>query len=76
MIRLSQIRTGDRVEVMDIPENCSLRHSLQQYGVVRGSQLFCRYCSPGGELVALECQGSVIALRLDSLTEIKVRYCL
>ena len=75
MIRLSQIRQGDRVEVLEIPEHCPLLHSLQQFGITQGSILFCRYCSPGSELAALECEGSVIALRLQQLTPITVRYC-
>ena len=75
MIRLSQIRTGERVEVLEIPNQCPLRLSLQQFGIIPGSVLFCRYCSPGSELAALECNGAVIALRLRQLSGIKVRYC-
>ena len=75
MIRLSQIRTGDHVEVVEIPERCPLRQPLQQFGITPGSILFCRYCSSGPELAALECEGSVIALRLQELDGITVRYC-
>ena len=75
MVSLSQIRTGDRVEVVEIPKCCRLRQQLQQFGVTSGSTLYCRYCSPGSELVALECEGSVVALRLRELSEITVRYC-
>ena len=75
MIGLNQIRTGDRVEVVEIPRQCSLRLPLQQFGITPGSILFCRYCSPGGELAALECEGSVVALRLRELSRINVRYC-
>lgn len=76
MIRLSQIRPGDQVEVLEIPETSTLHQPLQQFGITIGSILFCRYCSPGGELVALECEGSVAALRRDELAGIVVRYCL
>lgn len=75
MVRLSQIRTGDRVEVLDIPNQCPLCVPLRQLGITPGSVLFCRYSSPGAELVALECKGSVVALRLRELSMIKVRYC-
>lgn len=75
MVRLSQIRTGDRVEVVEIPKQCPLRLPLQQFGITPGSILFCRYCSPGAELVALECEGSVVALRLRELSLITVRHC-
>ena len=47
MIKLNEIRTGDYVEVLEIPE-----------------------------LAALESQGSVVALRLQELSGITVRYYL
>ena len=76
MIKLSQIHTGERVEVLDIPDNHPLRHPLQQFGITEGSELFCRFCSPAAELAAIECGGSVVALRLRELSGITVRYCL
>lgn len=75
MVTLSQIRTGDTVEVVQIPRHSPLRRPLQQFGIIPGSVLFCRYCSPGAELAALECEGGVLALRLRELSEIIVRYC-
>jgi Fe2+ transport system protein FeoA len=74
MIKLNEIRTGDYVEVLEIPEQCPLRQALEQFGITEGSVLFCRYCSPGAELAALESQGSVVALRLRELSGITVRY--
>lgn len=76
MIKLNEIRTGDYVEVLEIPEQCPLCQPLQQFGIAEGSVLFCRYCSPGAELAALECQWSVVALRLQELSDITARYCL
>lgn len=75
MVTLSQIRTGERVEVVEFLGQCPLRQQLEQFGITVGSILFCRYCSPGAELAALECEGSVVALRLRELSGIKVRYC-
>lgn len=75
MVRLSQIRTGERVEVLEIPEECPLRQPLRQLGITPGSILFCRFCSPGPVLVALECKGTVVALRLQELSRITVRHC-
>ena len=76
MESLSQLRPGDRVEVVDIPQSCPLHIPLRQLGIIPGSVLFCRYCSPGAELAAIECEGSVIALRLRELSRIAIRYCL
>lgn len=75
MVTLSQIRTGERVEVMEITRQCPLRQQLEQFGITVGSILFCRYCSPGAELAALECESGVVALRLHELSGIRVRYC-
>ena len=75
MVSLNEIRTRDRVEVLEIPKHCPLRQQLQQFGITEGSILYCRYCLPVAELVALECEGSVVALRLRELSGIKIRYC-
>lgn len=76
MENLSEIRTGDRVKIEAIPGSCPLRIPLQQFGITPGSKLFCRYCSPGSELAALECEGTVLALRLSELSKITVVPCL
>lgn len=76
MVRLSQIRPGDRVEVLEVPKECPLQQPLRQLGITPGSILYCRFCSPGAELVALECEGTVVALRLQDLSRITVRDCL
>lgn len=74
MIKLSEIRTGDCVEIMDIPKRCPLQMPLEQFGITVGSILRCRFFSPGSELVALEHEGTVIALRLRDLSRISVRF--
>jgi Fe2+ transport system protein FeoA len=75
MDKLSRLKQGERVEIVDIPQSCPLHIPLQQFGITRGSVLFCRYCSPGGELIAIECEGGVVALRVKELSEITVRRC-
>lgn len=75
MVMLSQIRTGDTVEVVEIPKHCPLGRVLQQFGIIPGSVLFCRYCSPGEELAALEFESGVLAMQLRELSEITVQYC-
>lgn len=75
MEKLGSLKQGERVEIVDIPQSCPLHIPLQQFGITPGSVLFCRYCSPGGELIAIECEGGVVALRVKELSEITVRRC-
>jgi Fe2+ transport system protein FeoA len=75
MEKLSRLKQGEWVQIVDIPQSCPLRIPLQQFGITPGSALFCRYCSPGGELIAIECEGGVVALRVKELSEITVRRC-
>lgn len=74
MISLDRILPGERVQVVDIPDQCPLKAPLEQFGITSESILRCLYFSPGGELAALETRGSVLALRLRELSGITVRY--
>lgn len=75
MISLDRIAPGERVQVVDIPTDDPLKVPLEQFGITVGSILQCRYFSPGGDLAALESQGSVLALRRRELSGITGRYC-
>ncbi len=72
---LSQICPGERVEILQMPECGVLTRHLRRFGIVVGSQLVCRYFSPGKDLVAVEYGGGVLALRVEELTQIRVRLC-
>lgn len=75
-IMLCDIRPGIRVVVTEIPDTNALKGRLRQFGLVQGTELQCRFVSPGGDLAALELRGTVIAVRLKDLDGIMSRRCL
>ena len=74
-IKLSDIHSGQQACLMDIPQGCPVKARLAQFGIGPGSQVRCRFFSPGHHLVALEWGGTVLAMRLKDLTGITARLC-
>lgn len=70
---LENIRPGIRAVVTKIPDTSALKSRLREFGLVPGTELSCRFLSPGEDLAALELRGTVIALRLKDLKGITVR---
>lgn len=50
-----------------------LKKRLEDYGLVPGTRVICRYRSPGGDVSAVEFRGAVIALRTRDLEAVRVR---
>ncbi len=74
-IMLCDIRPGVRAMVTEIPDTNALKGRLREFGLVPGTEVICRFLSPGGDLVALELRGTVIALRRKDMDGIMVRRC-
>lgn len=74
-IMLCDMKPGERVVVTKITDENSLKGRLREFGMVPGTELHCRYLSPGGDLAALELRGTVIAVRRKDLTGIYARRC-
>lgn len=70
---LDQVRTGVRAVVTKIEVKAELERRLQDFGLVPGTLVCCRYRSPGGQVTALELRGAVVALRTRDLKRIGVR---
>ena len=70
---LDQVRTGVRAVVTKIEVKAELKRRLQDFGLVPGTLVCCRYRSPGGQVTALELRGAVVALRTRDLKRIGVR---
>ncbi len=69
---LSELRPGCRAVIMHIGGNPALKRRLQDLGLVPGTEVCCRYRSPGGGVTALEFRGTVVALRTRDLKKIRV----
>ena len=70
---LDQLRTGVGAIVTKIGVKGELARRLQDFGLVPGTLVCCRYRSPGGQVTALELRGTVVALRTRDLKNIGVR---
>lgn len=70
---LDALRPGAEavVEQMNVDKDLSCR--LMDFGFVPGTRVRCCYRSPGGQVAAIECRGSTIALRTRDLKRIRVR---
>jgi Fe2+ transport system protein FeoA len=75
-IMLRDIRPGFRVVVTEISDDHAMKGRLREFGMIPGTELRCRFLSPGGDLAALELRGTVIALRCGDLKGIMARRCL
>lgn len=67
------IRPGKRAVVIRIETAQLLKQRLQALGLIPGTEVTCRYKSPGGSVTALEFRGTVVALRTRDLQKIRVR---
>lgn len=75
-IMLCDIRPGVQAVVTEISEENGLKGRLREFGMIPGTEIRCRYLSPGGDLAALELRGTVIAIRRKDLKGIYARRCL
>lgn len=70
-IRLDCLPVGKQAVVTSMYIDSALKNRLRAYGFVPGTQIRCRYRSPGGSVTALELRGSVLALRTADLRNIR-----
>lgn len=70
---LDCIRPGVRAVVTKVNTDTALKKRLQDFGLVPGTAVRCRYRSPWGDVTALELRGSVLAMRTRDLRKIRVR---
>ena len=73
VLTLDQVCMGVWTCVIGIDTGVSLRQRLRDFGLVPGTRVRRRYASPGGDVVAVELRGSVLALRKRDLHRIRVR---
>jgi len=73
VMTLDQVHKGDWACVTDIDTTAKLRQRLQDFGLIPGTQVRCRYTSPAGDVLAVELRGSVVALRKRDVHQIWVR---
>lgn len=72
-ISLDRLRLGQQGTVERIHTDPQLTLRLRAFGMIPGTQVRCRYRSPGGSVTALEFCGTVVALRTRDIRKIRVR---
>ncbi len=64
-IPMSKMNLGDRGVVTAMNVNGSIRRRLQDIGLYEGCELECVLKSPGGDPIAYNISGAIIAIRLE-----------
>lgn len=72
VLSLDRACMGKWVCVIGVDTTEQLRQRLRDFGLVPGTQVRRRYASPGGDVMAIELRGSVLALRTRDLQMIRV----
>ena len=71
-ISLDRLGLGRLGVVTHIDTDDYMKKRLRAFGMVPGTQVRCRYRSPGGSVTALEFRGAVVALRTRDMRKIRV----
>lgn len=72
-ISLDRLCLGRLGVVTCINTDAYMKKRLRAFGMVPGTQVRCRYRSPGGSVTALEFRGAVVALRTRDMRKIRVK---
>jgi ferrous iron transport protein A len=72
-VLLSQLPVGKTGEVVAITCSGLVRRRLLDLGLVPGTKIRTLRQSPGGDPLAFNIRGAVIALRLDTASHVKIR---
>ena len=70
---LDQVKLGVPVVVGKICADSETKNRMQAFGLVPGTEVLCRYRSPGGKVTALSFRGMVLAMRTRDLDKIRVQ---
>ncbi len=69
-VSLDRLCIGQQAIITRMETDAALSCRLRCFGLVPGTQVRCRYRSPGGAVTALEFRGSVVALRTRDMRKI------
>ena len=69
---LSELRKGDKAEIIKINADKALRDRLSSFGVMRGEKLIIKGCSLAKQTMEIEVGSTHIALRADEAGKIEV----
>ena len=70
---LDKLPLGVPGQITQMAENLPLIRRLNQFGLIPGTQICCRYRTPGGSVTAVEFRGTMVALRTRDMSAIRVQ---
>ena len=69
---LSDLRKGDKAEIIKIHADKALKDRLTSFGVMRGENLFVKGCSIAKQTMEIEVGSTLIAVRADEAGKIEI----
>jgi len=69
---LTDIRKGDKAEILKIHADKALKDRLNSFGVMRGEILHVKGCSLARKTMEIEVGSTLIALRADEADKIEI----
>jgi ferrous iron transport protein A len=70
---LTDLRKGDKAEIVKIHAEKSLKDRLSSFGVMRGEILYVKGCSLAKQTMEIEVGSTLIALRADEADKIEIK---
>jgi len=70
---LTDIRKGDKAEIIKIHADKELKDRLNSFGVMRGEILYVKGCSLARKTMEIEVGSTLIALRANEAEKIEIR---
>lgn len=70
---LDQLKPGMNAVVTGFCCSQALQRRLEDFGMVEGTKVSCRYRSPSGDVSALSLRGTTLAVRRTDLAQIAAR---
>ena len=70
---LTDIRKGDKAEIVKIHADKALKDRLTSFGVMRGEILSVKGCSLARQTMEIEVGSTLIALRADEAEKIEIK---
>lgn len=69
---LSELRKGDKAEIIKIHADKALKDRLNSFGVMKGEILYIKGCSLAKQTMEIEVGSTLIAVRADEAGKIEV----
>lgn len=70
---LTDIRKGDKAEIVKIHADKALKDRLSSFGVMRGEILYVKGCSLAKQTMEIEVGSTLLALRADEAEKIEIK---